>query len=899
VTAAGCGTGCTCDACRGIRDETPLAIENRPGLSTIRYRVGDHARFKESLLAGLSRAAMPALRDLTTRSDDDFSIGLLDACAVMADVLAFYQERIANEAFLRTATERLSIGYIARLIGYQLRPGAAARAMLSFTMQEGEGAVQKLALPVGTRVQSTPGPEEKAQVFETVEEVVIRPAWNRMPAEAVREQTLDADTERVRLAGGAPNVRPGDGLLLVFAEPSGTKFSAVFRRAQAVEIDRQGRWTDVSLTKRLSTASFTGLNSSQLGVFVFRKSGSLFGYNAPDFKTLDQLKTTPSNLSDWPLNSSATPPGRLTLDSVYREVVPGGWVVWQRAFVGSSAAVVLRVTKAVDVAVAAYALSGKATQITLDGGSNTTEIVPKTFSVLRAVSVLVQSEKLPLIDVAVPKPVSGDLVVLTPPVEGLEPGRAVAIRGKRLRAQVLQSVTMSLQHGPASGGTMKQLAPGDELELVDFPAQDPNGIQTTFAALVEGILGTVKALPGQLRYHADEESIEVVTITAIENEPDASRITIDPPLANRYDPPTVTVNANLAPATHGESVRETFTGGDATRPFQRFPLQQIPLTYVPATTSSGVRSTLRVWVDDIEWKEVPALYGRGPKDRVFITRRDGEGKTWIQFGDGITGARLPTGQRNVRAVYRRGIGTAGILQAGQINLLLDRPSGLKDATNPLPSSDGKDPEVLEDARRNAPLTVLTLDRVVSLRDFEDFALAYAGIYKALATWSWFLGTRGVFLTVAGFKGGAVSLELRQELRAALAKWGDPFVPTEVANHAAVTFRTGLRVKLDPDRERARVFQAVDQALRAAFSFEQRAFGQRVSLAEVAASAQAVPGVVAVQVARLYRTGDADPLAALAAPLPARAPQPGARDTVLPAELLTLDPAPLDLLEELA
>src|SRR5262249_51561269 len=159
-------TGCLCDACRGIRDETPLAVENHPGLSTIRYRVGDHARFKASLLAGLSRAAMPALRDLTTRRDDDFSIGLLDACAVMADVLTFYQERIVSESFLRTATERLSIGYIARLIGYELRPGAAARTTLAFTMQEGAAAVEKLTLPIGTRVQSTPGPGEKAQVFE-------------------------------------------------------------------------------------------------------------------------------------------------------------------------------------------------------------------------------------------------------------------------------------------------------------------------------------------------------------------------------------------------------------------------------------------------------------------------------------------------------------------------------------------------------------------------------------------------------------------------------------------------------------------------------------------------------------------------------------------------------------
>ena len=41
-------------------------------------------------------------------------------------MLTFYQERIANEAYLRTATERVSLLELARLIDYELRPGVAA-----------------------------------------------------------------------------------------------------------------------------------------------------------------------------------------------------------------------------------------------------------------------------------------------------------------------------------------------------------------------------------------------------------------------------------------------------------------------------------------------------------------------------------------------------------------------------------------------------------------------------------------------------------------------------------------------------------------------------------------------------------------------------------------------------
>ena len=91
------------------------------------------------------------LQGLKTRDDDDFSIALLDATATMADVLTFYQERIANESYLRTATERRSLLELARLIGYELRPGVAASAFLAFTMDDTPGAPLETTVDIGTR----------------------------------------------------------------------------------------------------------------------------------------------------------------------------------------------------------------------------------------------------------------------------------------------------------------------------------------------------------------------------------------------------------------------------------------------------------------------------------------------------------------------------------------------------------------------------------------------------------------------------------------------------------------------------------------------------------------------------------------------------------------------------
>src|SRR5262249_44838496 len=151
---------------------------------------------------------------------------------------------------------------------------------------------------------------------------------------------------------------------------------------------------------------------------------------------------------------------------------------------------------------------------------------------------------------------------------------------------------------------------------------------------------------------------------------------------------TVSISANVALATHGETKQEVLGSGNGSQAFQRFALRQPPLTYVTASTPSGSESTLKIYVDDVQWHEAPSFYGRGPTERIFTTRTDDDGKTVVQFGDGVTGARLPSGQENVRAVYRKGSGLEGNVKANQLTLLMSRPAGVKSATNPQASSGG-------------------------------------------------------------------------------------------------------------------------------------------------------------------------------------------------------------------
>jgi predicted phage baseplate assembly protein len=358
----------------------------------------------------------------------------------------------------------------------------------------------------------------------------------------------------------------------------------------------------------------------------------------------------------------------------------------------------------------------------------------------------------------------------------------------------------------------------------------------------------------------------------------------------------VTINANVAPANHGETVSEVLGAGDGSRTYQTFALKQTPLTYVSASNPTGALSTLEVRVNDILWHEVPTLYGRGPDERIYVTRRTDEGITVVQFGDGVTGARLPTGQDNVRAVYRKGIGRGGLVDEERLTQLMSRPLGLKEVTNPRPATGGEDPESRDQARQNVPLTVLTLGRTVSLQDYEDFTRAFAGVAKAHAAWIHEPEGPTVFLTVAGVGGAEIAEDSQtyEDLLDALAQAGDPHARFRVVTYRPATFRLAAKVRLDPDFLAEKVLPAVEGALRQAFAFDARRFGQPVTLAEVMAVVHGVAGVVAVDVDALYR----GTVESVEARLLAELPHVTAAGETVAAELLTLDPAPLDRLEVL-
>ena len=984
-----------CDCCDGPRVLTPLPTDNRPGLSKLRYRVGTHATFFETMQARLSSDDYPELAALRTREKSDPSIALLDAWSIVGDVLTFYQERIANEGYLRTATERRSVLEMARLIGYALRPGVSASVYLAYSLDKN---AEPVTIPQGARANSIPGPGEQMQAFETSEPLEARVEWNAIKPRLTQPQTAASIAQNgLYLNGTATKLKANDPLLIDYADGNGLQLvriasvnedsennrTCVVLRAENMEgmvaalvhryrdvqhfgvsgetatgkrvlkllqeiggaaaegdaalaahldaaalpklkaeLDKakSGHFAKLTpwlggLIKELQTvrarmgqgpAAATGMaramskvnilggiigklllppsvppasarklprsveaaygsqsdtvprlltlmqpllksvfyrswkslpppQAQQITVYALRVAAAPFGNNAPLRQIEFDKKRNLATFGEWniddPWNTGnggdpvlmlkkegTTPeyhlPRTLYLDNEY-DVAPDSYVAIEKV----DGETIITQADFTHRSLAAYGLSGKTVQIDLP--ETATEWVDGSssdFSPVRTTRVYTGSEKLDLAEEPIEAVVDQDEIELGDVYDDLQPGRWMILAGERADV-VANGVT-------ASGVTAAELV--------------------MLAAVTQ-------------------------KVREVNNEPVAgdtlhTTITLAKPLAYAYKRNTVTIYGNVVKATNGETRQETLGAGDAAQPLQQFTLKQPPLTYVSAPTVSGVASTLEVRVNDVEWHEVDSLAGLAANERKFVTRTDDDAKTSVVFGNGVHGARLPTGPENVKAVYRNGIGKPGNVKAGQISLLNTRPLGVKEVVNPIRASGGADKEARDQARKNAPLAVMALDRLVSTPDYADFSRTFGGIGKAASARLSNGRQRLVHVTIAGVDDIPIdeTSDLYRNLYDALHRYGDPYLPIRLAVRERLALVVSANIRVDPDYQWETLEPKVRSAVLDAFSFDNVDLAQDLLLADAIKVIQAVPGVVYVDVDVFDTISEADLLAGFTA-----------------------------------
>jgi hypothetical protein len=325
-------------------------------------------------------------------------------------------------------------------------------------------------------------------------------------------------------------------------------------------------------------------------------------------------------------------------------------------------------------------------------------------------------------------------------------------------------------------------------------------------------------------------------------------ITLQPDSPFQFSASSAVLLGNVALASHGETVADEVLGdGDASAAFQKFELQKHPLTYIPSAKPGGAESTLQVKVNNILWTGVPSLFGRRPVDPVYTTRIADDGTVTVGFGDGRSGARLPAGRGNVAVDYRVGVGLDGRVAAGALRTPLDLPIGLKSVTNPAEARGGADPESIEQARENAPTTVRTFGRAVSLRDFEDLVRSSGEIAKALATWVWNREARAVHLTIAAQEGQLFTASDLTRHHASLNTQRDPNHDLFLDNYVPVYIVVKATVRVESSFIASKVGDAAMTALLNALSFDSLQFGQPIALSDIYAVLQQVEGIGSVDI----------------------------------------------------
>lgn len=136
----------------------------------IDYLAKDYASFRQALLDFVPTR----LPGWTERSEADVGMMLLELLAATGDTLSYVQDRVANEAYLATATQRRSVQGHLDLVGYQMDEGAAAYAWLAFQVNA------EHRLPARFQVATSPQPGETDAIFETLAPALLQPEQNSL-----------------------------------------------------------------------------------------------------------------------------------------------------------------------------------------------------------------------------------------------------------------------------------------------------------------------------------------------------------------------------------------------------------------------------------------------------------------------------------------------------------------------------------------------------------------------------------------------------------------------------------------------------------------------------------------------------------------------------------------------
>jgi hypothetical protein len=823
----------------------PLQVDNRRALPSIRYRIGDFGCFREHMLSRLNKSNL--LSAWTHRGSDDPGIALIEATAILAEILTFYQTLYANETLIRTARWRESVSRLVQLSGYRMAPGVAGEAIFALTVDSEEA----VTVPAGFGFKVDLEGIDEAAVFETREPALAYPGQNDFrlyrPRRGLQPVTAGLTTLELHAVDGEQDLaslqsvtfKPGDRVLLLpdlepFAPGGGSYDASQPQAAPEVAIVKSVEQVLNRISLHFEGAIATPRDAI-VEAYIIDRSFRHFGHNAP--VRIGRL-------------NEATGYMALELTNFNREIYhlhPG-----DGEFYSDLAMLELPLDEDVDdIAVGGKLICHGTTEFDHSGGT-----VP--FTVEHTVAAVRN-------DTLIWGGVSGSCAVVTINARMISNLYIQFEEADIRRLQIHEAVSPSLQLRAPSAWHE------GAFPLTETSPETPDGYELHYyGSLVEAesLLGRELFLAG------DDGCLQSVRVQSGTGFDSSGRDTTQPwlwsllleqqPVFERewFDEAASRVNVygNIVHTDQGETQAMTVLGsGDGRRGFQTMALPKNPLTYHLLSESTPPQiPALEVYVDGVRWERLDTLFNAGPRDRVYVVREDEAGSSYIQCGDGTTGAVFPSGRNNVEATFRTGVAARG--DAAGKPKATGKLKSLKSMQLVGPAVGGGDPEFTDSAREAAPLRMQSLGRLVGLEDYQAETLALPGVLKAFADWVAPNGAPRIRMTVLTEGGAPAEADkIRQSLQAANRCRGASRHPVEVINGRRKYVMVELSAGFDPDRRSEDIHIAIVSALGAwgldgdslnitgLFGLAERRFGQGAHVSQILAAVQQLDGVSWVRV----------------------------------------------------
>jgi hypothetical protein len=890
---------------------------------------GDFARRQRELAA--EELGFPPPAAAGDAAEGDFAGTLMELSALVAHVLAVYQRRFANEAFLRTAQSPRSLVRHGRRLGYEPSPGLSSTGHVVLWAKKGVSG----SLPQGFALGSGPAGDRKEQDYETTADVAVDVDLNELwPA----GRSVDASpwARSVVVRGAVRRLRAGDVVVqrIGVGPFAGRQVHVAARTLAEAPAPLPDGTTRLTFDAELQPRAGVSPSSSEI-LADPAESHHLFAWDTP-----------PSLFEDDALTGDALPPTMVFELPPFEMILKPPMVTQLATSVAlpertrNAFAKILKegappqmleklsrtyrndpdVKKAVESLRRANATDTGA-EPSAGAGSQGAATTPSTPA---EVAVAGYTAPSPLEDgdlfldgEAGASPAGGPVLCLSddgdPVAYWCESAITTAV-------ELTKRFDRSYEY-PAGGGTktasvttatsvartVTALRLQDERRVAltrGGTGASPRATRWLFGwravlpviaseASVDPVVNTLELegkheglKPGRLVALEDvgatpETEAAIVRLTSADVVGGTTVIgwePVDPADQKPFRAGAVRVLGNLVAVAHGKTFSDVLGDSDGVTPFLHFELKKAPLSWLPGP--GGAEPVLEVRVGGVRWTRVLDFEDSSPEDRDYLLQRDERGRTFVVFGDGKKGAVPAAGTRHITARWRVGIGTVGDVAPRVVSRIKKASPLLERAWNPRAIGGGAEPAGADDVRRGATGLVQTFDRAVSVEDHARLALLFPGIARARAGWALLDGgVEGVRLVVGTTTGATPDTA---PLRHYLDARRDPSVPLAVVGPTAVPLRLELGVEHDPAFERPAVERAIrdrlcspDPRAPGLFSFGGRDLGQPAFLSEIYEAVQAVAGVSYVEVAAFDTAPSSDVG-------PAKVVPPRLLDTVLAA-----------------